>query len=161
WKHKLPRPEAEAALAQAKELKQGAFSFLKPAWWRLWGFLRRSYDFSRHRIKPTWTQVLETLLAEYEALRAVEESEVDAQGTFHFEGPLEGFVTKVGQLRDAGAKLPADVRNTWQRLAVEGKGDTAVLRLAALRPKAEQLAAEMAGFLDDCADRSFADLKEE
>jgi hypothetical protein len=161
WKHKLPRPEAEAALAQAKDLQQGGFSCLKPAWWRLRGSLRRSYDFSRHRIKPTWTQVLETLLAEYEAQRAVEESEVDAQGTFHFEGPLEGFVTKVEQLRDAEAKLPGDVRDTWQRLAVEGKAAAAVLRLAALRPKVEQLTAEMAGFLDDCADRNFADLKEE
>ncbi len=56
WKERLPESELPRALEQAQQLERGYFSWLKPAWWRLRGILRRRYDFGSHVVPPKWSQ---------------------------------------------------------------------------------------------------------
>jgi hypothetical protein len=160
WRQKLSPAELSIALEQARAFQQSFFSFLNPAWWRLGATLRRCYDFRSHRIKPTWTQVLESLEREYQAVSVLEDLQGKAQHAFVFGETLQAFVEKVHELEKAGTQLPVEVQNLQRRLLADRTANAAVIRLAKLRPNLEHLDRELAGFLDDCNGRSFAELKE-
>jgi predicted DNA-binding WGR domain protein len=161
WKHKLAPAETAAALEQAKAFQGRVFSFLKPAWWRLRGTLRRCYDFRSHQLQPTWVQVLEALSREYEAQQALNELQARAQREFRFEGAVEEFIRQVQEIRQAITELPAELQSLHGRLLAAEDRDAVALRIAALRQKVEQFAEESTSFMEGCNSRTFASLREE
>jgi hypothetical protein len=161
WRQKLSPAEAPVALEQARSFQQSFLSCLKPAWWRLRSTLRRCYDFRSQAVKPTWTQILESLSREYQAARALEELQARAQQAFRFNGALQDFIQKVNEIRKVAGQLPAQVLITQRRLLAARKANGAMLRLAELEPKVAQLSRELTGFLDDCDGQTFAQLKEQ
>jgi predicted DNA-binding WGR domain protein len=161
WKHKLAPAEVSTALEQAKAFQGNILSFLKPAWWRLRGTLRRCYDFRSHQIQPTSVQVLESLSHEYKAQQALEELQVKARDAFRFTGTLEEFIGTVDEIGRAVTELPAELQNVHSRLLASGNADAATPRIAALNQKVQQLVEELACFLDGYDSQTFADLREE
>jgi predicted DNA-binding WGR domain protein len=71
WIDKLDAANAQAALAQARAQEGSLLRWLKPAWWRLSGELKRRYDFARHAVRPTFSDVLSELVAEQQAQAAL------------------------------------------------------------------------------------------
>jgi predicted DNA-binding WGR domain protein len=161
WRHKLAPAEVATALEQAKLFQRTMLSFLRPAWWRLRGTLRRCYDFRSHQIQPTAVQVLEVLSREYQAEHALEELQVNSRDAFRFAGTLHEFTGTVDEIRRAAAELPAEVQSVHNRLFAAGNADSAILRISALGQKLEQLLQELMSFLDGYQSQSFTDLREE
>jgi hypothetical protein len=161
WQHKLPAPKAAAALEQARTFERSFFSFLKPGWWRLGRTLRRCYDFRAHQVKPTWTQILEGLVREYQAQASLAKFQTKARQTFPFAGSFQEFSQKVRALRQQSAELPAELQNITRRLLGTGTADAMLLQLADLRPQVEQLTGELSAFLDGGSSRSLAQLRDE
>jgi predicted DNA-binding WGR domain protein len=161
WRHKLAPAEAATALEQAKLFQGNILSFLKPAWWRLRGTLRRCYDFRSHQIQPTSVQVLEALSHEYQAQHALEELQTRSRDAFQFTGTLEEFIETMDGIQRAVGELPAELQCLHGRLLAGGNGDLATLRIASLGQSVGQLIQALTSFLDGYQSRSFNDLREE
>jgi predicted DNA-binding WGR domain protein len=161
WTYKLSPPEVANALLQARAFQNTTLAFLKPGWWRLRSTLRRCYDFRSHQIKPSWTQVLEWLASEYRAEQALGALENKARHVFKLNESAGDFVRKVHDLRKSVAQLPGEVQSLQRRLLAGGKASAALLGITRLKPKVDQLAEELAGFLDDCTVRTFTELRDE
>ncbi len=67
WKNKLPSSETEAALALTRRFDGRLMRWFNPAFWRTRKVLQERYDFSRHAIPPSWTQILTDLQTEHAA----------------------------------------------------------------------------------------------
>jgi predicted DNA-binding WGR domain protein len=72
WREKLPVADTTAALAQARATESSFLKLFKPSWWRLKSIVTAHYDFSKHTVAPSVTQVLETLHTEYECAQALQ-----------------------------------------------------------------------------------------
>jgi hypothetical protein len=161
WRHKLPAEEVKTALEQASRFESRLFVFLSPTWWRLRSILRRSYHFAAHGITPTWTQVLKGLDKEHEASRAVEEFEQRARERFGFTDSLAEFSAKIAALREGVTRLPAPVQAFSRRISAGDPAQEVVIRMADLLPTIEQLAAALAGLLENGTDFTLDDLQKE
>jgi hypothetical protein len=158
WKQKLPPEEASNALEQARHLEKSTLAFLRPTWWRLKFTLEGAYDFGSHQLKPTWSQVLEKLVKEYEAQQELDAVEQQAQEAFHAQMPLGDLQQMIQTLRERSASTPQFLRDLQLRLLMKGEADQAILRAAELKPDVEQLRGEIEALLDGCGGRSFTDL---
>jgi len=158
WTDKLPEDEVRTALAQATALEGRWTSVFNPAWWRLRQVLRARYAFSRHAVRPAWTQVLSALAAEQAAARAVAEAERAGRAALGVEEGLDEVATRRERARQAAAALPAHLRQVpaeliRDRTAGGTPGPTAtdpaaaVAALVEARPLAEALRETLTGFL--------------
>ncbi|HEV3342012.1 MAG TPA: AAA domain-containing protein, partial [Pirellulales bacterium] len=160
WVKKLPAADLPMALAQARHLEQTALPFLKPAWWRLRSILRRSYEFRRHAVRPTWVQVLEMLEKEYRA--EVKAAEVAAQlkQEFGCDGPPGQFFELVERLRGESSQVSGVVGRLRDRLVKPTAEGGEVAALTAARPAIDALQRELDALLNDSLRRSFAKLRD-
>ncbi len=161
WRQKLPPEEVKTALDQARGLQRSVFSFLKPAWWRLRGTLKRCYHFRAHAVKPTWTQVLEALQKEYEVLAGLAELEAQARDHFGFDGDFAQLTKRLAEVQEQVDRLPAAVQTFYQHLLDAPSGDGEMLKLVRLMPAVEQLQAELADLLEDGRELTFSRLRDE
>jgi hypothetical protein len=159
WAQKLPPEEAFSALEQARALEHSALAFLRPSWWRLRFTLERAYNYGSHQLKPTWTQILEKLVKEYEAQQELETVELQAQEAFHAPIPLGELQESIVGLRERSASMPVFLRDLQLRLLMKGEADQAIVRAAELKADVDQLNSEIDALLDDSARRSFTDLR--
>jgi len=141
WRHKLPALDLPAALAQARRLERSWLRFLQPAWWRLKRGVEAAYDFGRHTVAPSLSQVLAALAEEYRAQAACDELRQQVRQRFGVDDPLvlaealSGLRTPV----PAGS-APAALRAS---LLASPDGAATVARLAELAPAAQGLFAEL------------------
>jgi predicted DNA-binding WGR domain protein len=70
WRDVLSAEDTFNALAQARRYEGSFFNFLSGTWRKLKSTVATRYDFSKHPIKPTITNVLERLHAAHEATAA-------------------------------------------------------------------------------------------
>ena len=161
WRKKLPASEASSALAQAQGFEQSFFSFLKPSYWQLRGTLRRSYNFRAHRVKPTWTQILEALAREYQAAEALDGFQAKVQETLRIGTSLGAFSQEVTALRESAGPVPPALQAVQSHLLKMAQGNAVALRLAGLKPLVEQLLAELNAFLDGAPGQKLSELRGE
>ncbi len=154
WRAKLPADETVSALAQAENLK-GFFGFLNPAWWRLRKVLHSSYDFSRHAVQPTWTQVLADLAAEHAVEAEVEAVKEQCSQEFGIADP-EALRQQLGTLSAQDAP-PAAVA-LRERLLAAQQGSVLVEKLAALASGFTRLRSELGSTLFEPEQHSLATL---
>ena len=76
WRQRLSAGDVDAALVQVRAMEGSLIRWINPTWYRLKKMLDQSYDFSRHAVRPTYSQVLENLAAE----RRVETSSCGSRG---------------------------------------------------------------------------------
>jgi len=158
WREKLPANEASAALSQAESLERSIFRFLNPGFWRLRKVLRQRYDFSKHAIKPTLTQILKDLDAEHKAVAAYEEAFREFQEDFGVDD-AERCLQLVNEVQGNLASLPASARALQQHLVANPRETKLVHELAALAEPVRQLEAALAAFLADYQEQPLAELR--
>ncbi|MCP3691969.1 MAG: hypothetical protein GY917_07225, partial [Planctomycetaceae bacterium] len=100
WRTKLPREELEIALQQARAYEGKVTRFFLPGWWRLRNVLICQYDFSEHLLRPPWTQVLETLLQEYQCQDDIAAAQQELRDRFELSGDLASIVEQIAQVRN-------------------------------------------------------------
>ena len=149
WREKLSPEETRLALEQAKAFQHDWFKFLKPAWWRLRGVLKRGYDFSAHRIQPTWIQVLEWLLAEHQAAGAVSSAEGKLVDQYRLDNSFPDFARQVDQIAKAAAGQPKYVRDFLKKALASKDGDAGILALAEAATTARTITQLLSKFLAD------------
>src|SRR5262249_25963386 len=161
WKHKLTAEETKIALDQARGFESQWFAFFRHSWWRLRAILRRCYDFRKHTVKPSWTQVLEKLNREHESQQVVQGLESQARERFRFEGNFADFVARINGLRTSISQLPAPVQVLHRRILEQSGGEEVIRSLACLKPMVEELTGELDKFLENSRGRTMEQLRDE
>lgn len=159
WKKKLTPEETRIALEQARLLEVGAFPFLRPGWWRLRGVLRGAYDFTRHRIRPTWSHILSGLDREHQAADAVARGAQALGNTLGFEGDAAALIERVTRLRSSLVTLAPPARELYDRLRVERQQRRMTDMVLQIEPVLEALDQQLAAILDAHEDRSLEVLR--
>lgn len=134
WRTKLPADETATALAQSQKI-EGLLGFLHPAWWRMRKVLRNSYDFSKHAVKPSWSQILSELSAEHAAFAEVEEIKDRCEQEYSSHEP-EQLREQLLALSQNDSPAAAALR---QAILSSQEGPELVERLASLAPSYTQL----------------------
>lgn len=148
WRQKLSRADLPSARSLARRLDGlfVLFRFFIPGWWRLRGLLKQRYDFTRHALKPTWTEVLDQLNAEYDQEDAGQALTQAARDRFGFEGSLSEFRALVDALRDGSNRTPLqrELARRWRE-----DGGTSVLALLTAERQIEALSKAAAAVFRD------------
>lgn len=161
WREKLGSGETEQAIALVERIGGSLLRFLSPAWWRLRGVLRRSYDSAAHPAGLSWPRILKALKAEHEAAARLAEVEATARAELGFEGSFAHFEDALTEMRQAAEQLPAPLRKLYQKLVCTPEGKETVLRLARLRPTVEELRRRVGELLEVPADVTLDELRDE
>ena len=85
WRNKFTKQDVENALPVAEKNEGSFFSFLSGSWRRLKKQVNESYDFSQHQMKPTYTNVLQQLKAEFDATDNVQQAKQDLQQQYKLD----------------------------------------------------------------------------
>ncbi len=96
---KLTPEETSIALEQARVFEQSFFSWLNPARWRLRSLLNNSYEFSSHRIRPSWTGVLALLEKEHQATARLEASIRELGTEWNIQGDIRQWIANLMETR--------------------------------------------------------------
>ncbi|HWI57448.1 MAG TPA: AAA domain-containing protein, partial [Bacillota bacterium] len=157
WREKLPAAEARAALAEVRSLAHSSAPALKPTWWRLRRVLQERYDFEHHAVKPTELQILEELVAEHDAVAAVELARQKSRDSYGTED-LDQFAQRVAQLQESAAHAPETITALRLRLLASSEGPALVAALAQLQPRFGQLRELLNKLLVDFESHSLCEL---
>ncbi len=87
WRQALAPEDARNALAVATEKEGSTFKFLDGRWRKVKGVVDGAYDFSRHQVEPSITQVLTDLVAAYDAADGLAAQRSYVQARFGTDDP--------------------------------------------------------------------------
>jgi predicted DNA-binding WGR domain protein len=85
WTSKLEEQELATALALANRYEGSFFGGLNGAWQKCKKQLQQRYDFSAHKIKPSYSSLLEGLKTEYAAAALVSQCRHALQSAYHLD----------------------------------------------------------------------------
>ena len=135
WREPLAAGDLEAALSQVQSIESSLLRWINPAWYRLKKTLDRAYDFSRHAIRPTYSQVLESLAAERQAEGAVQAAREELRARFGVDD-AEVFADELTGLQRPAHPAVQSLRD----LVLRSPGTAEVItRLAQLAPRFDEL----------------------
>jgi hypothetical protein len=161
WRQKLSPEDTITALQQMRSQENSFARFFSPAWWRLRGLLRNSYDFASHQVQPSYSHVLELLKNEHEIAADLEKLEFDARDEYFFEGPFRDFSARVAALADGVDRLPTFLQTFHRHVLTSSSGDAIVQNLAALTSTITRLQEELASLLAGAKDLSLEQIRAE
>ena len=133
WTSKLPAAETTIALQQARLFVGKLLSFLSPGWWRMRRLLNRSYNFRAHAVRPTWSQVLTTLLVEHEAAARCEQAKQQSMARFQLQRSAIEIDGLVHELRNWLATIPDWLSRIHAAILRSSKGQDFAARILAAR----------------------------
>jgi predicted DNA-binding WGR domain protein/ABC-type transporter Mla subunit MlaD len=160
WREKLSPSDVETALAQARQFEGRALSFLKPAWWRLRRVLNRAYDFSQHKVRPSWIRILDQLREVQQAVAQRDKAAGAICNSFGLESDFDEFEAELASLQQAIDKLPDSVRSLHNHVTASAGSDRTIRELAALADDLNRLLADCDQFLDAYRHSSLPELDE-
>ncbi len=161
WRKKLPAPEVPAALEQARLFEQSRVSWLRPAWWRLRRILKDAYDFRAHVIRPSWSQVLDSLRREYEQSAALDAQRKAIANEFQLDGEVDGLLAHVEQLRSILPNLPPWLARIHAALVKSPAAQQIVARIVEADEPLQALTAELNKVLCEHTNSTFEQLRAE
>lgn len=161
WTNKLPPADVPVALAQARRLEQTALAFLKLDWWRLRSIIRRSYNFRRHAVRPSWVQILELLENEYQAAAKAGDVAGLVRQEFGYEGSPGELAELVERLRAESDQVSGVVGRLRDRLMKPAAAAGEAAALLAARPAIDAFQTELESFFCDGRRRPFDELRGE
>ena len=159
WKEKLAPEDTTRALGQARRLDAGWLVFLRPSWWSLRRVLKRSYDFARHAVRPTWTQILEELEHEHTAAAEVEKTEEAIREHFRVEGAVTEFSAGLEDARATVLKLPEALEDVHDTLAESPERVEIFENLCRVGEQLQELSAELERFAVIPQDSALEDVR--
>jgi hypothetical protein len=148
WRNKLPQRELETLLRRVSTWEQSNWYWLSSSWWKTRSLLKKSYNFEKHQVKPTWSQILEELDAEYNAEKQVLEAERELCDAFHFSGNYEQLVEQTETLLPYIDELGPLSRQIHQRLLQADEPIPVIEKLAGVADELEALLQQLNGVLD-------------
>ncbi|MCM8526881.1 MAG: AAA domain-containing protein, partial [Lentisphaeraceae bacterium] len=104
WTEKLSQDETERAASIALSTEKSLFRFLMPSWWKLRKILNQCYNFSAHKLAPSWTEILDNLEEEYKAIDRVEKAAEQLKADHNFND-IESDLEEIDKLRDLLSEL--------------------------------------------------------
>ncbi|MCR9202060.1 MAG: AAA domain-containing protein, partial [Planctomycetaceae bacterium] len=132
WHAKLPSEDTTIALDQARRFDGSLTRFLSPAFWRLRKLLNTSYDFSAHKVRPSWTQVLTQLDTEHERRADRYEAATEIKDELHIDLELDAFCEQLQDFREALQQTPSHFRQLLEELRQDEDGAKKAISLANL-----------------------------
>lgn len=159
WRTKLPADEVSIALEQAKAFETSMLAWFKPAWWRMRSVLRRSYDFAAHAVRPTWTQVLTTLLTEHDAIAVLDTRRHQLGQTYGFDD-VDEQVARIDVLRKAAPTWPDWLQQVHRTLLTSDQAPQIAERMSAAHEPLHSLVNELNAIVDDVNEHRLDELRE-
>jgi hypothetical protein len=80
--------------------------WFQPSWWKLTGTLKRRYRMSSHEIRPLWSQVLDRLLAQFQADDEVQQANDDVVKRLGVSEDSVWLQEQVDQIRNFVKDIP-------------------------------------------------------
>ena len=99
WVHKLTPVDTENALEIVRKYEGSFFGFLNGSWRRTKKTVNEGYDFGKHRIKPSYTQVLQNLKTEHGAQAQYQKQKTGYEQRFRL-GELQELENRLKELYD-------------------------------------------------------------
>lgn len=161
WKERLPESELPQAVEQAQQFERSHFNWLKPAWWRLRGILRRRYDFGSHVVPPKWSQTLMALQQLYTAEALVSRTEQVMGQTYGIKDNVESVVERVAALHAKLPQLPPQLGKLVAALTRSPQAKKIVLRVLTASAPAEGLNEALGTVVDGYAHRPLPQLRDD
>ncbi len=151
WKNKFSETDTENALSIISKNEKSFFSFLNSSYRKVKNSVREAYDFSKHQVKPTYTQVVENLKQEYALRNELQKNREDQEQ--HFE------LGDVLALQDRILELAVKMKNEATRFALDENTDVNVLReLAELNVLVQKLTISLNENLRDISGKGLKDI---
>lgn len=159
WRSRLEPADLEAALAQARALEAHALRFLSGSFWRLRRVLRERYDFTRHAVRPSWTQILERLQTEYTAADALRAADTAAQRDYGADQGLDSFAAGLEGLRRTVRDLLGNTAGSERDLLRGDDPNRTVRGLLALQEILDEVQRQLNGVFEGAGQRSLGHLR--
>ena len=123
WQEKLSPVETERAISIALNTENSFFRFIMPSWWKLRKILNRDYNFSAHKLPPSWSEVLKELNEEHKANARVKNAKDKLCSDYNFTD-FDKEIDEIDELRDLLSENEISLRaedflshkETWQAL---------------------------------------------
>jgi hypothetical protein len=160
WTDRLSAEETDVALDQAAMLEQGFLPWLRPGWWRLRGVLKKCYDFSAHKVRPSWSRVLKQLKEEHDARRVYDRVLGEAGASLGVASDRAAELTAtVQEVAEWLIRQPAWLQKLHAAVLRNQRGEEIVARLnRAAAPLASALT-ELDGVAEGLLEMTLTDLR--
>jgi predicted DNA-binding WGR domain protein len=129
WKEPLSPDDTRNALEQARGCEKSIFRFLQPGFYRLRKLLQSRYDFARHAVGPSWTKILQDLVAQHDAEAALSELSASARKAWRVDD-TEAFRALVDDLRADRLASHPSVQALVRQLAQSSDASALIASLA-------------------------------
>jgi hypothetical protein len=114
--------------------------------------LRRLYRFEAHLVRPTWTQILAALDAEYQAAAERDYQQEQLADKFQIAGDVDAFVQRLAEVRKLLTKCPPWLKELHRHLLSSKNTARILARIERAAQPLKQLDATLATITDDGAD---------
>lgn len=84
WVNKFSKRDLETALPIAEKNEGAFFSFLSGSWRSLKKQMQKSYDFSKHQVKPSYKLILQLLQQEYQSIGEIDKIKGAIEDKYNF-----------------------------------------------------------------------------
>jgi predicted DNA-binding WGR domain protein/very-short-patch-repair endonuclease len=119
WHEKLSPVDTASALQQAQSWERSVLRFIRPAYWKLKKVLEAHYDFSAHKVPPSWSQILSELQTEHICQAAVESLEEDLYLEWDIEN-LQGVESSLSGF-DAAMSGDSKILERFREFVLQGE----------------------------------------
>ncbi|MFP6670119.1 MAG: AAA domain-containing protein [Pirellulaceae bacterium] len=161
WRKKLPPEELQVALQRAAGYEGKWTRVFQPGWWRLRSLLIENYDYTKHLLRPTRTQILETLAQEYQRQDEVAAAEEELLQRFALTGELAEIVEQIEQTQNQSGGLSATGQTFLSVILRLDDPSATVTSLLELRNQWDPLAARLGSMLQGYHDQSLSQTQKE
>lgn len=147
WLSKFSEADAETAHELVSKYEKSFFSFLNSGFRKTKKAIHQSYDFSKHQVKPSLTQLTTNLKAEYQASTSLKKEKQNLEQFFGL-GDLHALLEK---LKETEHKISTQVLH----YAKDSKTSLSTLKeLQQVNEQLVKLNLSLAGNVDNISDKS-------
>ncbi|RYZ56444.1 MAG: DUF4011 domain-containing protein [Sphingobacteriales bacterium] len=154
WRDKFEQAEIGEALEIATKFEKSFWRFFNGSWRRLKKQMEQSYDFSAHKLKPAFSQVLQLLQEEYRSQEEAVAARASLQGQYKVED-IEAVYKGILLLRQKQGDKEVDF------LLAHPRSNELVLQMSKLNNTLQQLEVELAQCLYEFEGKSIPQVSDE
>ncbi|WP_425398481.1 AAA domain-containing protein [Aeoliella sp.] len=161
WVERLSPDETITALDQAVGFEKSMLSWLKPSWWRLRGVLNRCYYFGAHKIRPSWSRVLEQLAEEHNQRKLRESTLQDTAEHLKVEpDDVEHLIDTLVEIKTSMPEQPKWLSDIHAALIKSPQSAEIVGRVSEAREALDAATAQLAILSDSAAGMTWDEVQQ-
>ncbi|TCJ16583.1 DUF4011 domain-containing protein [Flaviaesturariibacter flavus] len=154
WRDKFGKDEVVGALEIASKYERSFWRIFNGSWRRLKKQLEQSYDFSAHKLKPAYSQILQLLQEEYREQDKAEAVRRSLQGQYRVDD-IESVYSGIRLLREKQGDKEVDF------LLAHPRSNELVLALSRLNNPLQQLEVQLAQCLAGLGQKTIQQINDE